>query len=88
MQHSGVQRSKASSTRIAELTATTAVELHVELSTVFLERILVRSLETDSAIAIFVGFAVWASITFIVLLCMESMSALLHALRLHWYVIV
>jgi hypothetical protein len=31
-----------------------------------------------------VGFAVWISVTFGVLMVMESLSAVLHALRLHW----
>jgi|EP01049_Picozoa_sp_SAG25_P008352 vacuolar-type H+-ATPase subunit I/STV1 len=31
-----------------------------------------------------VGFAIWISVTFGVLMVMESLSAVLHALRLHW----
>ena len=58
-----------------------------ELSTVFLNRILVKSLEVHNTnyFYIFIGFGAWAGITFVVLICMESMSAILHALRLHWY---
>ena len=32
----------------------------------------------------FGGFAVWLAATFGVLMVMESLSAVLHALRLHW----
>jgi hypothetical protein len=56
-----------------------------ELSAVFWERVLVVSLEF-SFIGAFIGFAAWAGLTMAVLMMMESMSASLHALRLHWYV--
>jgi len=57
---------------------------HSELATVFWERVLVLTLEKDNFFLIMVGFAVWATATFAVLLVMESLSAFLHALRLHW----
>ena len=43
------------------------------------------TLEIGNAPIIVVGFAAWAVATTGVLLGMESMSAVLHALRLHWY---
>eukprot|EP01052_Picozoa_sp_SAG31_P007816 SAG31_NODE_379_length_16485_cov_3.654583_5_plen_392_part_00 len=39
---------------------------------------------TVQALSVFVGFAVWLTATFCVLMVMESLSAVLHALRLHW----
>jgi len=57
---------------------------HSELATVFWERAFVLALSTNSALMIFGGFAVWAVMTAAVLLAMESLSAFLHALRLHW----
>jgi len=61
---------------------------HSELSIVFWERVLLQTYAFGSGalqgIMVFVGFAVWAGVTFGVLLVMESLSAFLHALRLHW----
>jgi len=57
---------------------------HSELAYVFWADILEATLEKKNFIIIFAGFAVWAAITWGVLLIMESLSAFLHALRLHW----
>lgn len=59
---------------------------HSELATVFFERLFKATLEPPLGQwwAIFIGFAAWAALTMGVLLGMESMSAVLHALRLHW----
>lgn len=57
---------------------------HSELSTVFWDRVLVSQIQGENVALIFVGFAVWAAATFAVLLIMETLSAFLHALRLHW----
>jgi len=60
---------------------------HSELATVFWDRVLLLGFEYStkySLITAFVAFAVWAGATFGVLLIMESLSAFLHALRLHW----
>jgi len=57
---------------------------HSELSTVFWNRVLVAQIQNSNVALIFVGYAVWAGATFAVLLIMETLSAFLHALRLHW----
>jgi len=60
---------------------------HSELATVFWERVFVLGWSAStkySFITGFVSFAVWAGATFSVLMVMESLSAFLHALRLHW----
>jgi len=57
---------------------------HSELAYVFWDDIMVAVLQKKNFIIIFVGWAVWAAITWGVLLVMESLSAFLHALRLHW----
>jgi len=58
---------------------------HSELSTVFWNRLVIGFITGGSnPVIIFVGFAVWAAATVGVLLVMETLSAFLHALRLHW----
>jgi V-type H+-transporting ATPase subunit a len=58
---------------------------HSELSTVFWEMIFGLALKQANPIASFMGFGAWAGLSFAVLMLMESLSAFLHALRLHWY---
>lgn len=64
---------------------------HSQLATVFLELILVKysgAFETESAagtvIGMFLGFFAFFTITFGVLMCMDTMECFLHTLRLHW----
>jgi len=57
---------------------------HAELSIVFWERVMVFTLQKQGVIPIFIGWSIWAALTVAVLLVMESLSAFLHALRLHW----
>eukprot|EP01103_Thecamoeba_quadrilineata_P002384 TRINITY_DN12348_c0_g1_i1.p1 TRINITY_DN12348_c0_g1~~TRINITY_DN12348_c0_g1_i1.p1 ORF type:complete len:868 (-),score=155.85 TRINITY_DN12348_c0_g1_i1:42-2408(-) len=70
---------------------------HSELSSVFMSMVLLATLSLYGqfyaispvlgyfqVVAILIGFAAWAFLNFSVLLMMESLSAFLHALRLHW----
>jgi len=57
---------------------------HAELSEVFWDRVMVYCLEKEGTFAIFVGWSIWCALSVAVLLVMESLSAFLHALRLHW----
>jgi V-type H+-transporting ATPase subunit a len=57
---------------------------HAELSNVFLEKLLFGSVATGNPILMLIGFFMWVSMTLGVLMGMESLSAFLHALRLHW----
>eukprot|EP01156_Anaeramoeba_ignava_P017883 Anaeramoba_ignava/a90244_122.p1 GENE.a90244_122~~a90244_122.p1 ORF type:complete len:867 (+),score=272.03 a90244_122:20-2620(+) len=56
---------------------------HSQLSKVFWDKLVMLPLTTYSFI-VFFGFAIWAAITIGVLMVMESFSAFLHSLRLHW----
>lgn len=58
---------------------------HAQLSTVFWDMVLVLGVGTDMfGIGAFAAFAIWFTLTICVLMIMESLSAFLHALRLHW----
>jgi len=58
---------------------------HAQLSEVFWEKTVVEiGVESGDASMIFVCITAWACFTVGVLMGMESLSAFLHALRLHW----
>jgi V-type H+-transporting ATPase subunit a len=57
---------------------------HTELATVFWEKAMVSAISTNNPVFIFVGYAVFAAVTFGVLLAMDVLECFLHALRLHW----
>jgi V-type H+-transporting ATPase subunit a len=58
---------------------------HGQLSTVFWEKTMVEVLhEGGNPVLIIAAFMVWLFCTIGVLMIMESLSAFLHALRLHW----
>ncbi|MBA0829968.1 hypothetical protein Goarm_014527 [Gossypium armourianum] len=57
---------------------------HSELSTVFYEKVLLLAWGYDNVVIRLIGLAVFAFATAFILLMMETLSAFLHALRLHW----
>lgn len=57
---------------------------HSELSSVFYDKVLLLTWGYQNVIIIIVGIIIFAFATIGVLLCMETLSAFLHALRLHW----
>ncbi|GIL61594.1 hypothetical protein Vafri_16026 [Volvox africanus] len=57
---------------------------HSQLSGVFYDRVLMLTISMNNVGAMIVGFFVFACATLGVLMVMESLSAFLHALRLHW----
>ncbi|GET88836.1 vacuolar proton translocating ATPase subunit A, putative [Leishmania tarentolae] len=59
---------------------------HSQLSEVFWSFAFLLTVDYDNGtgVCVFFGFAVWMTATIGVLLGMESLSAFLHALRLHW----
>eukprot|EP01096_Ripella_sp_DP13-Kostka_P016763 TRINITY_DN827_c0_g2_i1.p1 TRINITY_DN827_c0_g2~~TRINITY_DN827_c0_g2_i1.p1 ORF type:complete len:888 (-),score=454.20 TRINITY_DN827_c0_g2_i1:2225-4780(-) len=57
---------------------------HSELSKVFWDHVMMMGFGMDNFFMIFICWGVWAGLTIGVLMMMESMSASLHALRLHW----
>lgn len=57
---------------------------HAELSDVILGKLIYGSVGTGNPIAMMIGFFLWVGATLGILMFMESLSAFLHALRLHW----
>ncbi|XP_058074991.1 V-type proton ATPase subunit a3-like [Magnolia sinica] len=57
---------------------------HSELSTVFYEKVLLLAWGFNNVLILIVGIIVFICATVGVLLVMETLSAFLHALRLHW----
>uniref|UniRef100_A0A7S1XVR6 V-type proton ATPase subunit a n=1 Tax=Phaeomonas parva TaxID=124430 RepID=A0A7S1XVR6_9STRA len=57
---------------------------HTELATVFWEKAMLAGLASGNPVFIFAAYAVFAVVTFGVLLCMDVLECYLHALRLHW----
>eukprot|EP01024_Parvocaulis_polyphysoides_P064823 TRINITY_DN7548_c0_g2_i1.p1 TRINITY_DN7548_c0_g2~~TRINITY_DN7548_c0_g2_i1.p1 ORF type:complete len:466 (-),score=61.92 TRINITY_DN7548_c0_g2_i1:573-1775(-) len=64
---------------------------HSQLSAVFYSKVLMQASTAGlaqgtglAAIFLYIGYFVWACATIGVLMVMESLSAFLHALRLHW----
>ncbi|CAN6827153.1 unnamed protein product [Brassica oleracea] len=57
---------------------------HSELSTVFYEKVLLLAWGYENILIRLIGLVVFAFATAFILLMMETLSAFLHALRLHW----
>jgi V-type H+-transporting ATPase subunit a len=57
---------------------------HSELATVFWDKAMLSTLNMNSFIYCYFGFAVFSGVTFGVLLMMDVLECFLHALRLHW----
>lgn len=56
----------------------------VELSEVLWSMVVVKFFGVLGFAGPFLGFTVWFTLTVVILLIMEGLSAFLHALRLHW----
>jgi V-type H+-transporting ATPase subunit a len=57
---------------------------HSELATVFWSKAMLSMINTGNPVLVYLGFAVFAAVSFAVLLCMDLLECFLHALRLHW----
>lgn len=58
---------------------------HAQLSEVLWTMVLLPSLLSGNPIFVMIGFNIWFTMTVVILIGMEGLSAFLHALRLHWY---
>lgn len=45
---------------------------------------LMGGVRSHNFIVVFIGYPIFASVTFAVIMMMDSMECFLHALRLHW----
>jgi len=57
---------------------------HSQLAEVFFKLTLWSGIKAQNPILIFIGFLVFATVSFSVLMCMDLMECFLHTLRLHW----
>jgi len=57
---------------------------HSELATVFWSKAMLSMINTGNPVMVYCGYAVFAAVSFAVLLCMDLLECFLHALRLHW----
>ena len=57
---------------------------HTELASVFWEKCLLSALNMGNPVALVAGYAVFAAVTFAVLLAMDVLECFLHAVRLQW----
>lgn len=57
---------------------------HSQLSAVFYDKVLMMTINMGSPVFMLIGSFMWMMATLAVLMVMESLSAFLHALRLHW----
>jgi V-type H+-transporting ATPase subunit a len=64
------------------------IDVHLQLlfflCILYNEQAMLSAIKTNNPVAVFIGFAIFFSVTFGVLLCMDVLECFLHALRLHW----
>jgi V-type H+-transporting ATPase subunit a len=57
---------------------------HSQLAKVFFRLVMGNTIKAGNGVLQFAGAYIWCFITFAVLMLMDTMECLLHALRLHW----